>query len=216
MPQGRFITFEGGEGSGKSTQIALLGEKLTQAGHDVLLTREPGGTRAAEEIRALLVEGAPDRWDPYTETLLFYAARSEHVKRCVFPALSQEKIVLCDRFADSTLIYQGIGKAVARSFMTELHRLVLEGLTPDITFILDVEVDTGLARAAKRRGKETRFETMDREFHARIRQGFRELAAAEPQRCALIDANGSAEEVHGHILSAWRERSALALHPENT
>ena len=160
MPAGTFITFEGGEGAGKSTQIRMLAEHLTQKGRQVTQTREPGGSPGAERIRALLVEGDADQWMPFTETLLHYAARHEHLCRTVRPALERGEYVLCDRFADSTLAYQGYGQGVPKARIDALHNLVTEGLEPDLTLILDLPVEKGLERAESRGDGGMRYERM--------------------------------------------------------
>lgn len=209
MP-GKFITFEGGEGCGKSTQIALLYDVLVKQGIPVIKTREPGGSPGAEMIRNLLVSGDKDSWQPMAETLLFYAARLDHVERVIRPALAQEKTVLCDRFADSTMVYQGIGKGLTIERVRELHRLTLGDFTPDVTLLLDMDPAMGLARANARRGNENRFESMDIAFHTLVREGFLSLAQAEPQRFAIIDASQSLEAVHAQILDALKTPSGVA------
>lgn len=203
--RGRFITFEGGEGAGKSTQIRLLADSLTRAGVDCLLTREPGGSEGAEAIRTLLVTGAAGRWDPVAEVLLFAAARADHAARVIRPALAAGRWVLCDRFADSTLVYQGYGRGLDRQIIDDLRRLSLGDLEPDLTLVLDVPVEVGLVRAVTRAGTETRFESMDLGFHQRVRYGFLALARNEPRRCAVIEAHGDVETV----AAAIRDRVAL-------
>jgi len=197
--KGRFITIEGGEGSGKSTQIAMLKAALEKKGVSHLITREPGGEAGAEAIRALLVTGDKDRWDPLAETLLFYAARVQHLSRLIAPALAEGKLVLCDRFADSTRVYQG-SKGISPAFIEALHALTLGNVSPDITLILDIDPVEGLKRAGGRAGNETRFEGMELEFHQQVRSGFLSIARAEPQRCKVIDASLSPEAVHTEIL----------------
>jgi len=196
---GRFITFEGGEGAGKSTQLKLLAESLRQSGLDVVLTREPGGSTGAEDIRRLLVEGEPGRWDAMTETLLHFAARRDHLVRTVWPALSDGKWVLCDRFADSTTAYQGSGHGLPAHAIEQIYALTVGAFRPDLTIILDQPVEEGLRRAAGRGGAEDRYERMGLEFHRRLRQGFLDIAAAHPDRCAVISAEGSVEAVQGWI-----------------
>ncbi|MBP5855596.1 dTMP kinase [Marivibrio halodurans] len=188
---GRLITVEGGEGAGKSTQIKHLATSLELAGRDVRTTREPGGSPGAEAIRALLVSGETDRWDPVSETLLILAARRDHVERVIKPALAAGEWVLCDRFADSTAAYQGAGHGLGRDWVREIGRLTLGDFTPDLTLILDIPVGDGLARAGKR-GGDDRFERMGTGFHDRLRRAFLDIAAEEPVRCAVIDA--TAEE----------------------
>jgi dTMP kinase len=197
-----FITFEGGEGSGKSTQLRLLVDYLQSVGIDALATREPGGAPGAEEIRRLLVEGEPGRWDPLSETLLHMAARRDHLVRVVRPALAAGTWVLSDRFADSTIAYQGHGHGVDRGVIDSLYRIVAGDLKPDLTLILDIDLDTGLGRAAGRDAGEDRYENMDRAFHERLRQGFVAIAEAEPGRCKLIDAAGTIEDVQARIMAA--------------
>jgi dTMP kinase len=199
LARGRFITFEGGEGAGKSTQIRRFAEFLSGRGIDALVTREPGGSPGAEAIRTLLVTGDNRRWDPLTETLLHFAARSDHVTRTIEPALEAGRWVVCDRFVDSTIAYQGYGQNVDRTFIDNLSHAILGDLRPDLTVLLDLPVDVGLARAAKRHGNETRYETMDRAFHERIRLGFRDLAVDEPGRFIVIDADADLDTVQRRI-----------------
>ena len=203
---GKFITLEGGEGGGKSTQIALLKTALEKEKIPHIITREPGGEVGAEAIRTLLVTGDKNRWEPLTETLLFAAARVQHVARLIAPALSQGKLVLCDRFADSTRVYQGIGKNISPEYIGALHAITLGNLMPDMTFILDIDPAIGLTRAKGRAGNETRFEGMELEFHQQVRAGFLAIARAEPARCHVIDATQSAETVHAQI---WQKISAF-------
>lgn len=211
MARGRFITFEGGEGGGKSTQVKGLATVLGGAGIDVVTTREPGGTPGAEEIRKLLVEGAPERWDGMTEALLLAAARREHVVRTIAPALAAGRWVISDRFADSTLAYQGDGRGLDRAALETLRKLAVGNLLPDLTLILDLPVELGLARAQARRGTELRFEAMDRAFHERLRQGFLTIAAAEPTRCVVIDAAAPVEAVAGAVRAAVAARLGVTL-----
>lgn len=206
MARGQFISFEGGEGTGKSTQVRRLAEALRARGLDVLTTREPGGTPAAETIRALLVDGHGARWQPMAETLLHMAARAEHVATLVRPALEAGRWAISDRFVDSTRVYQGLGQGVGEARVVELHRLALDDLMPDLTLILDLDHDAGLARAGRRAGGEDRYETMGSAFHARLREGFRALARSEPERCRLVDAAGDEAAVAGRIFSVVRER----------
>lgn len=209
MSRGRFITFEGGEGTGKSTQVRLLATYLHQSGADVVQTREPGGSPSAEEIRALLVTGAADRWSPLAETLLFYAARVEHWRQVIAPALARGAHVLCDRFADSTIAYQAYAGGLDRELVGKLHDIAIAGATPDLTIVLDLPVDEGLRRAASRRDAETRFERKGREFHERLRHGFLEIARLSPERCAVIDASQSIERIHSAVLSIVKSRTGL-------
>lgn len=206
MTAGRFITFEGGEGTGKSTQARLLASYLTQSGADVVQTREPGGSPSAEDIRALLVTGAADRWSPIAETLLFYAARVEHWRQVIEPALKRGAHVVCDRFADSTMAYQAYAGGLERKVVEDLHRLTMGGIEPDLTIVLDIGVEQGLARAAARRDAENRFEQKGRDFHEKLRQGFLDIAKRAPKRCVVIDASEPIERVHGAVLSALKSR----------
>lgn len=199
---GRFITLEGGEGAGKTTHARRLAEALRGRGMDVVLTREPGGASGAEEIRRLLVEGAPARWEPLTETLLHFAARREHVCRCIRPALERGAWVVCDRFVDSTMAYQGYGLGLGRAPVEALAALTLDGLRPDLTLVFDLPVADGLARAADRGGLETRYERMDLAFHERLRAGFLDIARREPDRCVVIDARPLPDVVAADILAA--------------
>lgn len=206
MSDGRFITFEGGEGAGKSTQLRLLAEALAGAGHEVVTTREPGGSQGAEAIRALLVTGDVDRWDAETEALLHTAARRDHLARTVWPALKRGAWVLCDRFADSTLAYQGHGHGLKLDFLRQLTRLAIGDFTPDLTVILDLPVADGLKRAGGRGGAEDRYERMGLDFHERLRQGFLSIARDEPDRCAVVDAAQSQDQVHQAILKVVKSR----------
>lgn len=206
LNRGRFITIEGGEGAGKSTQAGLLVAALARAGIAALRTREPGGAPAAEKIRRLLVEGEPGRWDAVSEALLMVAARRSHLVHTIRPALERGEWVVCDRFADSTLAYQGYGGGVPLVELAALHRLIAGDFTPDLTFVLDVPVEKGLKRAAGRSGSETRFERMDRTFHERLRQGFLDIAQGAPERCVVIDAQGEVDTVHRAVLDAVHER----------
>lgn len=209
MNRGRFITFEGGEGTGKSTQVRLLAHHLSKGGVDVVQTREPGGSPSAEEIRALLVTGAADRWSPLAETLLFYAARVEHWRQVIDPALSRGAHVICDRFADSTMAYQCYAGGLDKRVVTDLHRLAMGKAEPNLTLVLDLPVDEGLKRAAGRRDDETRFERKGREFHQRLRSGFLEIARAAPERCQIVDASRSVEQVHQAVRTAVTTRLGI-------
>ncbi len=212
MKSGCFITFEGGEGSGKSTQLNLLAQSFGTAEISCVATREPGGSPGAEDIRTLLVSGKPDAWDPVAETLLFYAARLDHVNRLIRPALAGGKVVLCDRFADSTQVYQGVGKGLPENYIRMLHRMTLGDFLPQLTLILDIDPVEGLKRAAARRGNETRFEGMDLEFHQRVRAGFLSIAKAEPGRCAVVPA-GDIPAVHAAIVEIINQRLGFVLKP---
>ncbi len=213
-PRGKFITLEGGEGAGKSTQIRLLGGKLRAAGHEIVATREPGGSPGADAIRALLVEGDTDRWDPMAEALLHFAARRDHLQRTVWPALAAGRWVLCDRFADSTMAYQGYGHGLGRQVIASLYATVVGDFAPDLTLILDLPVEEGLARAAKRDNDgghiETRYERMGEDFHMKLRDGFLDIAKREPARCVVIDAAQPKDQVAGAIFAIVAERFGMA------
>ena len=205
---GRFITLEGGEGAGKSTQITRLRSWLEGLGHAVTATREPGGSPGAEMIRKLLVEGPAERWDGTTEALLHFAARREHLRSTVWPAMARGEWVISDRFADSTMAYQGYGHGLGRAVFEQLYALAVGDFRPDLTILLDLPVETGLARAAARRGTETRYESLPRAFHEQVRAGFREIAAREPDRCVVIDATQSIDAIAAAIEGAVRARLA--------
>lgn len=198
---GRFISFEGIDGSGKSTQIRALAARLRAGGAEVVETREPGGAPGAELIRALLVAGDTGRWSPETEILLFTAARRDHLERTIRPALARGATVLTDRFADSTRVYQGVARAELRPMVDALHALAI-GLEPDLTLILDLAPEVALARGLARASPEDRFERMGADFQARLREGFRALAAEFPERCRLIPADGDPEAVAARIAAA--------------
>ncbi len=206
MARGRFITFEGGEGAGKSTQLRRLADALIASGVDVVMTREPGGSPGAEEIRKLLVTGEPGRWDAETEALLHFAARRDHLIRTVWPALERGAWVLSDRFADSTMAYQGYAQGLGRERVADLYRLVVGDFAPDLTLILDVPSDQGLERAGGRGHDETRYERMGKAFHARLREAFLDIAKREPRRCTVIDSTGPVDAVANAIRRAVRER----------
>ena len=189
-----FISFEGIDGSGKTTQLELLAEQLRTEGHQVLLTREPGGSPGAEEIRALVLQGDPDRWSAETELLLFTAARRDHLERTILPALAAGKIVLCDRFADSTRMYQGLSRGDLRQAVDTLHALMI-GTEPDLTVLIDINPALGLRRAKSRHGTEERFEDFGESLQARMRQGFLTLAAEQPHRIRVVDGDRSIEDV---------------------
>jgi dTMP kinase len=201
--RGRFITFEGGEGSGKSTHAAALAERLHGLGVGVVLTREPGGSPGAEVIRHVLLSGAAKPLGPGAEAILFAAARDDHVRTTIEPALARGRWVVCDRFIDSTRVYQGTLGNVEEPLIRALERVTVGDLKPEVTFILDVPAEIGLARAGKRRGTGDvdRFEAESKEFHERLRDAYRFLALAEPQRCVLIDASQPREVVAERI---WR------------
>lgn len=205
MAQGRFITFEGGEGAGKSTQVRRLAARLG-AGREVVATREPGGSPGAEAIRALLVQGEADRWSPVTETLLMYAARRDHIERVIAPALERGAWVVCDRFADSTRAYQGAAGGTDPALIRTLETAILGAVRPDLTLVLDLPVAEGLSRAGGRGDAEGRFESKGAAFHERLRQAFLDIAAAEPERCVVIDATRTPDEVEALIWAAVADR----------
>lgn len=202
MKRAPFITFEGGEGAGKSTQIRRVSETLAQRHTAHIVTREPGGSPGGEEIRQLLVTGRAERWSPVTETLLFYAARVDHWHKVILPALEAGTVVLCDRFADSTMAYQAYAGGLDRDLVEKLHALVLPGVQPDLTVILDFDPALGLARAAARPGAEARFESKGLAFHERLRAGYLDIAGRNPGRCRVIDANRGIDEVARDVLHA--------------
>jgi dTMP kinase len=206
--RGRFITFEGGEGSGKSTQIRILADRLAAAKLRAIVTREPGGSPGAEIIRHLVLSGMGRLLGPEAETLLFVAARDDHAHAVIKPALEQGTWVLCDRFSDSTRAYQGTLGHVDPRVLRAMERVTIGDLKPDLTLILDVPVEIGMQRAAVRRGAATpdRFEAEDIGFHQKLRDAYRQIAEAEPQRCVLIDANADANTVAAKVWAALRER----------
>ncbi|MDX2483820.1 MAG: dTMP kinase [Pseudodonghicola sp.] len=203
----RFITFEGIDGSGKSTQARRLAEALRAAGHAVVLTREPGGSPGAEEIRRLVLEGDPDRWSAQTEILLFTAARRDHLERTIEPALAAGKIVICDRFVDSTRMYQGLSRGDLRALVDQLHDLMI-GREPDLTLLIDIDPDTGLARARGRQGHEERFEDFGPDLQQRMRAGFRALAREFAPRFRIIDGARSEQEVARDVFSVVEQALA--------
>ncbi|MGF1594562.1 MAG: dTMP kinase [Kiloniellaceae bacterium] len=208
--RGRFITLEGGEGAGKSTQLRRLADWLRQGGREVVETREPGGSPGAEEIRRLLVTGAAGRWDPVSELLLHFAARRDHLRHTIEPALQRGAWVVSDRFADSTMAYQGYGHRLGPAAVRAVYDLAVGEFRPDLTLVLDLPVAEGLARARARNGGdaqgEDRYERMDSAFHERLREGFHRIVAEEPQRCLLIDAGGDEVAVAARIRAAVGER----------
>ncbi len=210
MSRGKFITFEGGEGAGKSTQVRRLVARLQAAGVEVVATREPGGSPGAEAIRALVLTGSADRWSPVTETLLMYGARRDHIERTIIPALERGAWVVCDRFSDSTRAYQGGAGGVAPELIAALENHVLAEVRPDLTLVFDLPVEVGLARAeihaAASGHAETRFESKGVAFHERLRAAFREIAAIEPDRCVLVEAAAGIEDVEAAVwaaVSSW-------------
>ncbi len=207
---GRFITFEGGEGAGKSTQVGLVAARLNALGIDVQVTREPGGTPGAEAIRELVVHGRVDRWSAVSEALLINAARADHVARVIRPALDAGRWVICDRYIDSTLVYQGSGKGMPRDDLVALHRLATSNLMPDVTIVLDARLDVSASRLSARGQREpdlgTRFEAHPHDFHRAIAEAFRAVAASFPDRCRLVDGNGSVDQVSTAV---WAEIVSL-------
>ncbi|MCB9973599.1 MAG: dTMP kinase [Rhodospirillales bacterium] len=205
---GLFITFEGGEGAGKTTQIKLLAEKLRYNGHEVLTTREPGGTPEAEKIRDLLVQREGGNWDPLSECLLFFTARRMHVETLIKPALAAGKTVISDRFTDSTVAYQGYGHGFDLSLIARVRDLSIGAFQPQLTFLLDLPVEVGLSRSKGRLSAsgsaEDKFENLDIDFHQKIRSGFLEISANDPRRCHVIDASESIEAVANNIWNIMR------------
>ena len=201
MGNGAFITFEGIDGSGKSTQLKRLAEALKAAGHDVVVTREPGGSEGAEEIRSLVLEGATDRWSAETEILLFTAARRDHMERTILPALEAGKIVLCDRFADSTRMYQGLSRGDLRALVDQLHDLMI-GREPDLTVLIDMDPATGLARAKGRQTSEERFEDFGQELQNKMRAGFLDLSREFADRYRIISGDQSIDDVAADVLKS--------------
>jgi dTMP kinase len=204
-----FITFEGIDGSGKSTQCRLLAETLQAAGREVVLTREPGGSPGAEEIRRLVLEGDPDKWSAETEILLFTAARRDHLERTIEPALAAGKVVICDRFADSTRMYQGLSRGDLRATVDQLHDLMI-GREPDLTILIDMDPATGLSRAKGRQGTEERFEDFGLSLQEKMRAGFLALAQEFPDRFRVLDGDRALDTVAQDVLS----QALAALSPE--
>jgi len=213
--RGRFVTLEGGEGTGKSTQAGLLARRLEAIGLKVLLSREPGGSPGAEIIRHVLLSGAAKPLGPHAEAILFSAARDDHVRHTIRPALESGEWVVCDRFADSTRIYQGVLGNVDARFIGGLERIAVGETRPDLTLILDLPPDLGLARAARRRGSAAadRYEAEAFTFHQQLRAAYHELAKREPNRCALVDARGTPDEVADAIWAIVSARLAAAMQP---
>lgn len=210
MNKGLFITFEGGEGAGKSTQIKLLKDYFEQKGLEVVLTREPGGSEGAEEIRNLLLKGGTDRWDKKTEILLFLAARRDHLVKKILPNIRADKIVLSDRFHDSTVAYQCFGYGYDEKInkdISSLYHFIADDFKPDITIVLDIEPEKGILRSKLRFGNdEQRFEQMDLSFHQNIRQAFLTLAQNEPNRFIVVNADQSIEEIHNELIEKLEKR----------
>jgi len=204
--RGRFITFEGGEGTGKSTQAKRLMARLGAKKIPCTLTREPGGSPGAEEIRGLLLQGDPARWDPLTEALLFYAARTDHTERTIKPALKAGKWVICDRYSDSSYAYQGGGRGLNRETVRRIEAIAIGDFKPELTLILDQDPEIGLERVASRTHNETRFEAFDLEFHHRMRKTFLEIARRAPDRCAVIDASQDVDTVEEAVFQVIKSR----------
>ena len=208
MNKALFITLEGGEGSGKSTQHKLLASYFEQNGIDYITTREPGGSPAAEEIRQVILTGGKEKWDSISECLLFSAARRNHLTQTIWPALEQGKCVICDRYADSTLAYQGYGRQdnlLSKDDITGLYRLVAGDFEPDLTFILDIDVKEGLKRAMAR-GDNNRMEDMDLSFHENLRAAFLDIAKTNTKRYVVIDASQPIDKIHQDMILAIKER----------
>lgn len=207
--RGRFITFEGGEGTGKTTQARRLRAELDARRITAIVTREPGGSPGAEEIRSLLVQGDPARWNPLTEALLFYAARCDHTERTIKPALAEGKWVICDRYSDSSYAYQGAGRGLDRETVRRIEAIAIGDFKPDLTFVLDLPPEVGLERAGRRGNDETRFEGFDALFHSRMRKAFLDLARRAPDRCILIDASKDEDAVARAVAAAVKARFRL-------
>ncbi len=204
--RGKFITFEGIEGCGKSTQIEMAASAIRLDGRDALLTREPGGTTIGERIRSVLLDSAHHRMAPIAELLLYAAARNQHVEEVILPAMEAGKIVLCDRYADATTAYQGAARRIDAKILSDIHAIATEGLWPELTVLLDLPAAEGLARARERNrlsdaANEDRFEREELEFHERVREGYLAIAKARPERVVVVDASGSVEDVHERIMS---------------
>lgn len=199
MGEGRFITFEGGEGAGKSTQAGLLRDRLAAGGYSSILTREPGGAPGAEQLRELLVRGETGRWSPVSELLLINAARDDHLRNTVRPALDRGEWVICDRFIDSTRAYQGYVGGVSQDFIRTLERAVAGPTMPDLTIVFDLDPAAGLARASGRGEGDDRFERKGKAFHEALRQAFLEISAAEPGRCVVVDAGREADVIAAEV-----------------
>ena len=207
----KFITFEGGEGAGKSTQVDRLSNAFKKQKIPLITTREPGGSHGAEAIRSLLVSGNPNRWQPKTELLLHYAARIEHISNLLKPSLDQGKWVISDRFSDSTFAYQGFGHGIDLRELTNIHAFAVENYKPDYSILLDLTVKQGLSRAKARKINEDRYEQMSHDFHERVRRGFLEMSAKEPDRFIVIDGSQPVDYVALKVIEAINKRFDLNL-----
>jgi dTMP kinase len=208
---GKFITFEGGEGVGKSTQVRILFEKLMEIGVNCLLTREPGGSKGAEEIRELLVKGGTDKWHPMTEALLHNAARAEHLESTIRPAINDGVCVISDRYADSTIAYQGYGQGVDVDTLLAMHKISTKNFWPDLTIVLDGnELHRAVEREEENNDKEDRYERMGSEFHEKLQQSFLDIAKKNPERCIVVSAKGTIEEVADRIWQSVQEKLDLS------
>lgn len=214
MPKGHFITFEGGEGAGKSTQIRLLADRLTAEGHEVVVSREPGGSPGGEAVRHVLLSGAAEPFGPSMEAMLFAAARSDHVEQIIHPAIDAGRIVLCDRFLDSSRVYQGVSGRLDKAFMATLEKIAINGMMPDLTIILDLDPTEGMRRAAARRGADEadRYEKEDLALQEERREAYIDIARAEPARCVIIDA---AQEPDAVADAVWT-RVAKVIAPSDS
>ncbi len=217
---GKFITFEGGEGSGKTTQARLLFEAMNNADIPTIFTREPGGTDGAEEIRALLVKGETGKWDSITELLMYFAARRDHVEKLIRPSLARGEWVVCDRFTDSTIAYQGYGEGIKLDLIKVLHKLTLGGFQPELTFIYDISIEHGIERAKEREDQihkgEDRYERMGSIFHKNVRRGFLEIAKENEGRCVLINGEGTIREIHRATVSRLNFHLQTSISPLET
>lgn len=217
--KGAFITFEGCDGAGKSTQVRMLCEALERAGETVVQTREVGGTEAAEEIRNMLFQRDAHDWDPVSEVMMVSAARRDHLVHKIWPAMDEGKVVVSDRFADSTLVYQGYARKVDVNVINEAYKIISDGFQPDITFILDLPVEEGLDRSMKHmdgaqgtlEATEDKYELFGIPFHQKVRDGFQEVAKQNPGRCVVIDSRQSIDEIHNEIIGIVQERLGLSL-----
>ena len=206
---GKFISFEGGEGTGKSTQAKMLVQHLEKLGVKSICTREPGGTEIAEDIRKLLIRRTPSGWDPLTEALLHFAARRSHLVETIWPSLERGIWVVTDRFTDSSLVYQGMGMGLGRETIQRLKKLVVGNFSPDLTLIMDLQVEEGIRRTEKRFGERNRYDKMDLHFHKRVREEFLEIASTERKRCVVIDSNESIETIGQNIVDVVNKRFDL-------